>query len=117
MKMRYSLLTLFVISVCGFMLTACEGPPDQLIMDAEDAIKEAAAVGADVDSPKLLDKARTSLQEAKMYNEQGNYKEARKKAELTIIRANKAQKNAERLSGVTQEGESSSTEDIVDDDE
>jgi hypothetical protein len=95
------------------MLTACEGPPDQAIMDAEDAIKQAVAAGADVDSPKLLDKARTSLQEAKMYNEQGNYKEARKKADLTIIRAEKAAKNAERLTGA-KEGESSgATDDTV----
>jgi len=97
MKLRYTLLTLFVISVCGFMLTACEEPPDTAIMDAEDAIKTAIAAGADVDSPKLLDKARTLLQEAKMFQEQDNTKSARNKAVNAKILADKAARNANRL--------------------
>jgi len=97
MKLRYTLLTLFVVCACGFMLTACEEPPDTYIMDAEDAIKAAVAAGADVDSPKLLDKARTFLQEAKMYQEQGNKKDAKNKAVSARIKAEKATRNANRL--------------------
>ena len=97
MKLRYTLLALLVISVCGFMLTACEEPPDNAIMDAEDAIKTAIAAGSDVDSPKLLDKARTLLQEAKMLREQGDTKGARNKAVNAKIIADKATRNANRL--------------------
>ena len=97
MKLRYTLLTLFVICVCGFMLTSCGEPPDTAIIDAEDAIKTAIAAGADADSPKLLDKARTLLQEAKMYSEQGDDKNSRNKAITAKIVAEKATRNSDRL--------------------
>ena len=97
MRLRYILLTLFFLSTCGFLLTACEGPPDDAVFDAEDAIKKAIEAGAEDGSPKLLDDARTHLQDAKMFREQGKYKEARDKAEIAVIRAEKAEKNANRL--------------------
>ncbi len=99
MQVRYIISIFLLALLCGFLVTACEDSPDEAIMDAEDAIKAAINAGADDDSPKLLDKSRRFLQEAKMLNEQGKYKDARKKAESSVIQANKAQKNAERLSG------------------
>jgi len=80
------------------MLSSCSQPPDEEIMAAEDAIKAAIDAGADELSPNMLNKARNLLQDAKMLNEQGKYSDARKKAEFAVIRAGKAQKNAERLS-------------------
>ncbi|NQT34037.1 DUF4398 domain-containing protein [bacterium] len=100
MQVRYTISILLLALLCGFLVTACSSPPDDAIMDAEDAIKAAISAGADDDSPKLLDRSRRYLQEAKMLSEQGNYKEARKKAASSVIQANKAKKNAERLSGV-----------------
>ena len=100
MQVRYIISILLLALLCGFLVTACNGPPDDAIMDAEDAIKAAANAGADSESPKLLDRARGLLQEAKMLSEQGNYKDARKKAEVAVIQADKAKKNAERSSGV-----------------
>jgi hypothetical protein len=98
------IISLLTLAMCtGFMLSACGEPPDQRIMDAEDAIKKAAAAGADAESPKLLDQARSLVQEAKMLGEQGHNKDARNKAELAIIRAEKAEKNALRLSSAHHE--------------
>ena len=92
------MLILLVMAFCGsFLLSSCAPPPDDTIMDAEDAIKRAATAGADEASPTLLNQARELLQEAKMLREQGNNKEARNKAALAIIRAQKA----ERLAGGT----------------
>jgi len=104
MTVRKFITALTLVMCAGLVLSACDGPPDESIMDAEDAIKKAAAAGADADSPKLLDQARSLMQEAKMLREQGHDKDARKKADLAIIRAEKAEKNSLRLSGVNSEG-------------
>ena len=99
MQVRYIISIFLLALLCGFLVTACEGPPDESIMNAEAAIKAAINAGADDDSPKLLDKSRRFLQEAKMLNEQGKYNDARKKAASAVIQANKAKKNSERLAG------------------
>ena len=95
MTFRWILFLLIVTMCGGFLLTSCAPPSDDTIMDAEDAIKKAATAGADEASPTLLNQARELLQEAKMLREQGNNREARNKAALAIIRAQKA----ERLAG------------------
>ncbi len=99
MQVRYTISILLLALLCGFLVTACEGPPEDALMDAEDAVKAAVNAGADSDSPKLLNRSRRLLQEAKMLSEQGNYKEARKKAASSVIQANKAKKYADELSG------------------
>ena len=99
MSVRYIFSLLFFALICGFMLGACGSPPEALIMDAEDAIKAATNAGADEYSPKLLDRARAYLQDAKMLSEQGKYKEATRKAENAIIQAKKAEKNSLAMSG------------------
>lgn len=101
MTFRWILFLVIVAFCSGLLLSSCAAPPDDAIMDAEDAIKKAATAGADADSPKLLDQARELLQDAKMLREQGKNKEARNKAALAIIRAEKAEKNALRLSGTS----------------
>ncbi len=90
------LFLLFAVSVSMFV-SSCGKPADSEIMTAEDAIQAAVTAGAEDNSPKLLEKARSLLQEAKMLNEQGKYSEARKKAETATLRAEKAQKNSEHL--------------------
>ncbi len=103
MFIRY-ILSLFLMVFCfGFLFTACEGPPDDAIMDAEDAIKAAIEAGAEDSSPKLLEKAQVRLQDAKMFSEQGRYKEASKKAESSVVMAQSAMKNAQRIAATEDE--------------
>ena len=103
MFIRY-ILSLFLMVFCfGFLFTACEGPPDDAIMDAEDAIKAAIEAGAEDSSPKLLEKAQVRLQDAKMFSEQGRYKEARKKAESSVVMSQSAMKNAQRIAATEAE--------------
>ena len=98
MKVNFKFLSLLLlISIVSSSLISCKSPPEDEIMVAEDAIKSASAAGADEFSPRLFDKAQVYLQEAKMLNEHGKFDEARKKAEFAIIRAEKAEKNARRL--------------------
>ncbi len=99
---RWIIPVLLMAVSCCLLLTACGKPPEAKIMAAEDAIKRAMEAGAEDSSPKLFDKARGFLQEAKMLSEQGNYSEASKKAEFAIMRADQAFKNATRLADVEQ---------------
>ncbi len=100
MSFRHIVPVLLLSLTFGVLISGCEGPPDEIIMDAEDAINSAIAAGAADASPGLLGKAQTLLQEAKMLREQGKNKDARKKAEVAIIRARKAEKYAMQVSGV-----------------
>ncbi len=109
MKLRNLAFITLLSMLLGIMIIGCESPPDQEIMDAEDAIKRAMTAGADELSPKLYDAAMQQLQDAKMLSEQENYEGARKKAAFAVIKAKKAEKNAIRLSGV--EPEESATDD------
>lgn len=104
MKLSGISSVILIAVIFGVMLSACTSPPDEEIMAAEDAIKRAVAAGADEDSPRLLDKARTLLQEAKMLNEQGDFKEARDKASYSVIQAKKAEKNSTRIARASEEG-------------
>ena len=97
---RWVIPVLLMAACCCLMLSACGGPPEAEIMAAEDAIKRAAAAGADESSPNLLEKAQGFLQDAKVLSEQGHYSEARKKADFARMRAEQAEKNASRLSKV-----------------
>ena len=98
MRVNFKFLVLsMVISITSGALISCSSPPDELLMTAEDAVNSASAAGADEFSPKIFDKAQSLLQEAKMLNEQGDYEGAKKKAEYAIIRAEMAEKNANRL--------------------
>ncbi|MDP8241098.1 MAG: DUF4398 domain-containing protein [Candidatus Hatepunaea meridiana] len=109
MKFSSILSLILVAFVASLLFSACEGPPDDAVMDAEDAIKAAVASGAEDLSPKLLDKAQKLLQEAKMLSEQGRYKDAFKQAQFCIVRAKSAKKNAERLGGGAPESSESDT--------
>ncbi len=91
-------LLLLVAFSASIMFSACEKTADDQIIAAEDAIKSAINAGADESSPKLLGKARTKVQEAKMLNEQGDYNQAHKKAYSALLNAQGAEKNATRLS-------------------
>ena len=103
MRVNFKFLTLLlVMSFTTIAFIACAGPPDELIMTAEAAVNHASAAGADEFSPKLFNKAEALLQEAKMLNEKGDYEAAKKKAEFAIIRAEKAEKNANRLDAARQ---------------
>ncbi len=82
---------------CTILLSACDSPPEEELAAAEDVLKQARDAGAEEYSPKLYDKARDLLREAKMLNDQGQYKEAKKKAEYAELRANQALKNAKNM--------------------
>jgi len=90
-------LLLLVAFSASMIFSACTKTADDQILAAEDAIKSAINAGADESSPKLLSKANTMLQEAKMLNENGDYKEANKKAYSALLKAQSAEKNATRL--------------------
>lgn len=92
------------VGAVAVWLVGCGKPPEEQIMAAEDSIKAAVAAGAEEMSPKLLEKARTYLQDAKMLTEQGHYGEARKKAEFAAMRAGEARRNAAKLGGHKAEG-------------
>lgn len=98
---RVGFLTAALVAglTCGLILAACSKPADDEIQAAEEALKNAQSAGADVSSPRLYEKARDLLTEAKRANESGNYSEARKKAEFAMMRAEQAGKNAEKLGG------------------
>ena len=98
---RIGLLTIVLIAALAFglSLTACSKPADDKIESAEAALKAAQAAGADVSSPKLYEKAKDLLAEAKRANEAGNFSDARKKAEFAQMRAEQAGRNAEKLGG------------------
>lgn len=98
--LRYLKLVPLFAFLLSIGLSACSQPPEEEIMAAEDAFKAAVNAGAEETSPKLLNKAQTLLQEAKMLSEQGHYSQARKKAEFALLRADQAKKNAERLEAV-----------------
>ncbi len=110
MSLRYIIPVLLLSLTCGFLISACGSPPDNAIMNAEDAIKSAIDAGAEDSAPGLLSKARSLLQEAKMLREQGKNKDARKKAGVAVIRAQKAEKYARQLSGATEEAPSTTEE-------
>lgn len=92
---RWLVVGILSLAVAGFILSACSSPPDKEIAQAEEAIKNAVAAGADAKSPKLVNMAREALNEAKTLTDQGHYKEARKKA---LSAANFAEM-AERYAG------------------
>ena len=94
-KLVYLIPVLLLAVVCIALLNACAKPPDEAIMSAEDAIKAAAAAGADEASPTLMGKARGFLQEAKVLSEQKRYSDAGKKAGSAKIYAEKAGKYAQ----------------------
>ena len=103
MRVNFKFLTLIIVmSISSIAFIACSNPPDELIMTAEAAVNSAAEAGADEFSPKLFHKAEALLQEAKMLNEKGDHDGAKKKAEYAIIRAEKAEKNANRLDAARQ---------------
>ena len=103
MRVNFKFLSLLiVISIAAFSFISCSSPPEDEIMAAEAAVKAALAAGADEFSPRLFDKAQSFLQEAKMLNEQGDYAGAKKKAEYALIRAEKSEKNADRLNEARQ---------------
>jgi hypothetical protein len=99
---RLGFLSAMLIAVLAFGLTlsACSKPADDVIQAAEDALKKAQEAGADNASPRLYEKAKDLIAEAKRANEAGNYSDARKKAEFAQMRAEQAGKNAEKLGGV-----------------
>ncbi len=99
---RVGLLTIMLVTAIAFALTlsACSKPADDEIEAAESALKSAQAGGADVASPRLYEKAKDLLAEAKRANEAGNYSDARKKAEFALMRAEQSGRNAEKLGGV-----------------
>lgn len=84
---------------CGIVLSACSKPADDEIQAAEDMIKKAEEAGALNSSPRLFEKAKDLLAEAKRLNEQSSYSDARKKAEFALMRAEQAKNNAEKLGG------------------
>ncbi len=110
MSLRYIIPVLLLSLTCGFLISACGGPPDDEIMNAEDAIRSAIAAGAEDSAPGLLGKARALLQEAKMLREQGKNKDARKKAEVAVIRAKKAEKYTRQLAGTLDEAPATTEE-------
>jgi hypothetical protein len=99
---RFGLLTIILVAALAFGLTlsACSKPADDEITAAENALKKAQAAGADAASPRLYEKAKDLLAEAKRANDGGNYADARKKAEFALMRAEQAGRNAEKLGGV-----------------
>ncbi|MBM3328390.1 MAG: DUF4398 domain-containing protein [Calditrichaeota bacterium] len=88
-----------VAGLVAFGAIGCSEPPDDAIMKAEDAIKKAVEAGAEEASPRLLGKARTALSEARALADQGHNSDARKKAELAVIQAEQAERNAIRTGG------------------
>lgn len=95
---------LFLVGLLGIWLTGglfsgCSKPPDQEITQAEQAIKEAVQAGADGKSPKLINMARTALEEAKTLADQGHYKDARKKALTAKSFAEMAEKHSSGVGG------------------
>ena len=98
---RISFLTAALIAAfaCSLVLSACSKPADDEITAAENMIKKAEDAGAMNSSPRLLEKAKDLVAEAKKENDQGTYSDARKKAESALMRAEQAEKNAEKLGG------------------
>jgi hypothetical protein len=98
---RIGLLTILLATALAFGLTlsACSKPADNEIEAAESALKKAQEAGADVASPRLYEKAKDLVAEAKRANESGNYSDARKKANFALMRADQAARNAEKLGG------------------
>jgi len=96
-KKLYLMPVLILALLFTFIISSCSKPADEEIMAAEDAIKAARDVGAEDLVPKLFDKSVSLLQEAKMLNEQTSYDQARKKADFSKLRAEKACKEAKRL--------------------
>jgi len=93
-NLRYLTPVLLFTFVCALTVTSCSKPADDLIMKAEDALKAAAEAGAETDSPNLYGKAYKQLQDAKMYNEQHQYKKARSEAQASIVNAQAAERYA-----------------------
>lgn len=98
---RIGLLTILLATAFAFGLTlsACSKPADSEIEAAESALKKAQEAGADVSSPRLFEKAKDLVAEAKRANEAGNYSDAKKKADFALMRAEQAARNAEKLGG------------------
>ena len=70
---------------------------EEAVSLAETTIKKAELAGAQRSSPKLFNKAKELLVEAKRFIEDGNYLEAKKRAEFSVMRGEQALKNAEKL--------------------
>ncbi len=98
---RVGLLTivLFTALAFGLTLSACSKSADDEITAAENALKKAQEAGAEVASPRLYEKAKDLLAEARRANEAGNFSDARKKAEFALMRAEQSGRNAEKLGG------------------
>ncbi len=89
---------LFAAFAFTSFFTACSSPPDAEMDAAETAVRQMNNAGAEELVPNLYDKTIKYHQEAKSLNEQGKYAEAKKRAELTVMMAEKCVKEAERLS-------------------
>ena len=98
---RISFLTAALVAAfaCSLVLSACSKPADEDITAAESMIKKAEDVGAMNSSPRLLEKAKELVAEAKKDNDQGSFSDAHKKAQSALMRAEQAEKNAEKLGG------------------
>ena len=98
---RIGLLTILLVTALAFglNLTGCSKPADSEIEAAEAALKKAQEAGADAASPRLYEKAKDLLAEAKRANEAGNFSDAKKKADFALMRAEQAGRNAEKLGG------------------
>ncbi len=97
-KSGYSGIILIVaLFSTGMLISSCGGPADAEIEEAQIALDDAMAMGADEHSPRKFDKARTQLADAKMLNDKGEYKKAKDKADLAKLNAEKAYEDAERL--------------------
>ncbi len=98
MKLYKGLFLVLVLSLVFLSgIVGCDKAPEALLMEAEDAIKQAKNIGADELTPRIFDQANAFLSEAKSLNAQGKYKEAKKKADSALIRAQKAIRESTRL--------------------
>ncbi len=98
-SVRYLLPVLLLALVVSMTFTSCAKPADEEIMEAEDAIHAAESVGAESASPNLFGKAVKQLQDAKMFNDQGDYKKARSEAVAAKVNAESAKRYADGSAG------------------
>ena len=98
-SIRYLLPVLLLAFVVSVTFTSCSKSADEEIMEAEDAIRAAESVNAESASPNLFGKAVKQLQDAKMFNDQGDYKKARVEAIAAKVNAESAKRYADGSAG------------------
>lgn len=85
----------YVVPLCITLLVGCTSAPVQEMSDARQALDAAREAEADIHAPKLMLRAKTSLENAEKALKQGEWKKARKSAIEARIEAIAARSQAD----------------------